>query len=149
MRFRFPLRWTQPQLYDRLDRRGIMIEHCKPLNGKGVRTLPRPVYFQVEWILKDYDRLKELSQQASTADKAEGAVVFYAGDCTGLIPQSVYNEAAAKLAAIDRALLAVPEEYRRGVFDNLAYGIKLPDEACDNTWKKMEEAVYGKFGKRT
>lgn len=116
-----------------------MIEHCKPLNGKGVRTLPRPVYCQIQWILKDYDRLKALSQQASAADKAGDAVVFYAGDCMGLTPQSVIDEANAKLEAIDRALLIVPEEYRNGIFENLAHKRILPDEASDNTWKKWKK----------
>lgn len=115
-----------------------MKEHCKPLNGKSVRTLPRPVYSQIEWILRDYDRLKELSQQASAAEEAEDAIVFYAAECMGLTPQSVIDEAASKLAAIDRALLVLPEEYRKGVFENMAYKRRLPDEASENTWKKWK-----------
>lgn len=116
-----------------------MIEHCKPLNGKGARTLPRPVYCQVQWILKDYDRLKALSHQSSVADEPGDAAVFYAGDYMGLTPQSVIDEANAKLKAIDRALLAIPEEYRDGVFNNLAHNTILPDDACDNTWKKWKK----------
>lgn len=115
-----------------------MKEHCKPLNGKSVRTLPRPVYSQVGWILRDYDRLKELSQQASAAEEAGDAIVFYATDCIGLTPQSVIDEAASKVAAIERTLLVIPEEYRQGIFDNMAYRRRLPDEASENTWKKWK-----------
>ena len=106
------------------------------VNGNKTRTLPRAVYYQVVWLLSDYDRLKKLVDEAAFAG-AE-TIVFYAGESEGLMPQSVVDEAARKLAAIDRAVKALPEEYRMPILLYYAREERLPDEAADNTWKKWK-----------
>ena len=109
--------------------------------GTAEKILPRPVFFQVEWILKDYDRLKEIVTNASVANMAEGAVVFYADNNSGLLSRSVIEEAMFKVDVIERSLNIVPEEYREAIFDNLVRKTGFPDTAADNTWKKWKH-VY-------
>ena len=108
------------------------------LNGNGNVTLPRAVYHQCEWILKDYDRLAELAARAQ--DTADGEIVFYAGDSAGLIPQSVVDEAELKIHSIESALEQLPEEYREAIFEYYVHETRLPDEASENTWKRWKRA---------
>ena len=107
------------------------------VNGNNTRTLPRPVYHQCLWILKDYNRLKDLVAGAES-DSADGSVVFYAGDMAGLTPKSVLDEAKLRTDAMEHSLNAIPEEYREGIFNYFVNDARLPDEASDNTWKKWK-----------
>ena len=108
------------------------------LNGNHNRTMPKAVRFQCEWILKDYDRLKGLAANASLVTETEDAVVFYADDCAGLVPQAVAVEAAKKIDAIKRALNEIPREYRKAILEYYTHGVELPDYAASNTWKKWK-----------
>lgn len=108
------------------------------INGNRNRIMPKAVRFQCEWILKDYDRLKGLASNASLFSETEDAVVFYADDCSGLIPQAVAVEAGNKIDAIMRSLDAIPEEYRREILEYFTHGAELPDYASHNTWKKWK-----------
>lgn len=108
------------------------------LNGNGNGTLPRAVYHQCEWILKDYDRLVQLVARAPDVAAADNELVFYAGDSAGLTPKSVIDEAEFKIRSIENALMRLPEEYREAVFEYYVHNSRLPDEAAENTWKKWK-----------
>lgn len=110
------------------------------INGNGNVTLPRAVYHQCEWILKDYERLAELVARGKATEAPDDAVVFYAGDSAGLIPQSVVAEAESKILSIESALNKLPEEYREAIFEYYVHETRLPDEASENTWKRWKRA---------
>lgn len=113
---------------------------CVSLNGKGNVTLPRAVYHQCEWILRDYDRLVQMVARVPQIDASANEVVFFAGDSAGLTPKSVIDEAESKIRSIENALETLPEEYREAVFEYYVHGNRLPDEAAENTWKKWKRA---------
>lgn len=108
------------------------------INGNGNGTLPRAVYHQCEWILRDYDRLVQVVARTPDIDAAENEIVFYAGDSAGLTPKSVIDEAKFKIRSIECALESLPEEYREAVFEYYVHERRLPDEAAENTWKKWK-----------
>lgn len=116
-----------------------MDRYVTVVNKNKKKSLPRAVFYQCEWILKDYDRLRELVDSASAAEPAEGAIVFYASDEVRLMSAEVVDEAQLKLDAIDAALSEIPEDYRRDVLDYYAHDIALPEIASDNTWKKWKK----------
>ena len=107
------------------------------INGKQNMSLPRAVYNQCVWVMKDYDRLLELAEME--ADSDDGSVVFYANEGSGLMPEAVVSEAKAKIEAINRALSEVPEVFRLAVFEFFAHNTKMPDDAAVNTWKKWKK----------
>lgn len=111
---------------------------CVALNGKDNGTLPRTVYHQCEWILRDYDRLLQVVARVPDIDASEKELVFFAGDSAGLTPKSVIDEAEFKIRSIENALEAMPEEYREAVFEYYVHQTRLPDEASENTWKKWK-----------
>ncbi|MBQ0040868.1 MAG: hypothetical protein KBS56_02440 [Clostridiales bacterium] len=117
------------------------------LNGNGNVTLPRAVYHQCEWILKDYDRLAQLIARAQDAEASDDVVVFYTGDSAGLIPQSVVAEAEFKIRSIENALEQLPEEYREAIFEYYVHETRLPDEASENTWKRWKRAFIEAFAR--
>ena len=111
------------------------MNYFNKLNGNKT-AVPEAVLRQCMWIMKDYDRLSELVGTCEQVPSAESEIVFYADDNAGLKPQSVVDEAKAKMQAIERALGELPEEYRLAIFEYYAHGVELPDEASNNTWKK-------------
>ena len=109
------------------------------LNGQANNAIPRAVFFQCTWLMKDYDRLRDLAMKAPEAESPEGAIVFYAIDSRRLTPESVITEARNRVKAVDRAMLELPEEYREAVFEYFAHEKRLPDEASKNTWFKWKQ----------
>lgn len=98
--------------------------------------LPRAVYYQALYAVRDYDRLHAeyndiMHASASPAD----------GMPRGSNPGRPVEDKAirlehihGKLVAIDRALDSIPPEYRRGVMDNVRYQSPYPYIACYRTW---------------
>lgn len=82
----------------------------------GEETLPKPVYYQCIWTVRDIDRLKLI--------------------------ESSDEYARRRLSAIYEALEVVPEEYRDDLLESIAYyGEGYRDNAHENTWKHWKK-VY-------
>lgn len=98
-------------------------------------TLPKNVYYQALYAVRDYARLRneynEMLYRSSTPDGQPHSTM--PGDPTGRLAVRI-SELSDKLTAIDRALHMIPEEYRRGVADNVMYGCRYPYTACMKTW---------------
>ncbi len=82
-------------------------------------ALPREVYYQCLWLVRDVERLKKLSKSANKT--------------------SIGKASAKRVKAIKKALEALPEEYRQAVADNIISGVPFPDIAHDNTWRKWKK----------
>ena len=80
-------------------------------------VLPRPVYYQCIWIVRDMDRMRQLIQ-----NRPESAALC-----------------REKLAAIDAALSFIPHEYRDGIITNIVDKRAFGDGANINTWKKWKQ----------
>lgn len=102
--------------------------------------LPREVYYQCIWTVRDLPRLRELRAQARDGEGfGEDEIVMYVDDSNRVIPQSVVLEARRKIECIERALSDVPEEYREMILANIVEGRAFGDQAHDNTWKKWKK----------
>lgn len=103
--------------------------------------LPRAVYHQVLWKIRDYYRLKE---------EAAALLELSAVSMDGMPKSSTQNpdkigEVVSKreqllhdVACIDRSLKAIPQEYRKGVWDNIQYGAAFPLDADRTTYSRRK-----------
>ena len=92
--------------------------------------VPKPVYYQCVWILKDIERLKRLEAVDNYRSSNDEFVVFV--DEEEVIRNAeVLYQARFKLECIRRALLAVPEDYRQRTIDSIVYGLSFEDMEAD------------------
>ncbi len=100
--------------------------------------LPKAVYYQALYAVRDYDRLCEeyrdiLNGSAPSADgQPRGTKI---GDPTEQKAERLL-EVSEKLDAIERALNQLPEEYRMIVFNNVRYQRPYPYTAGVSTWSR-------------
>jgi len=100
--------------------------------------VPKPVYYQCVWILKDIERLKRLEAVDNYRSSNDEFVVFV--DEEEVIRNAeVLYQARFKLECIRRALLAVPEDYRQRTIDSIVYGLSFGDMAHENTWRRWRQ----------
>ena len=102
-------------------------------------VLPRPVYQECVWIVKDKARLEEIvGKQTDMSNIAEGDYVLFEDNSLRPLPQEVIDNAAFRLRCIQAAIEDVPEEYREGVIDCIVSNGSYRDEAHENTWKRWK-----------
>lgn len=109
---------------------------------KGKYILPTPVYHVVLWQIRDYYRLKEtadsiLEESAPPSDGMPHGTPS---------PDGVLNKAARRLELlkivemIDDEMQEIPQEYRRGVWNNILYRTSFPHDA--------DRSTYGRYKSR-
>ncbi|MCQ4637138.1 hypothetical protein NE619_10410 [Anaerovorax odorimutans] len=110
---------------------------------KSKYQLPRAVRMQVIWLVRDYERMKL---------EYDNAIWTGCGPMDGLprgnrIGNPTERDAlkridlSKRIEAIEQALNTVPEEYRKGVWDNLVDRAKYPIDAGSATYARHK----GKF----
>lgn len=97
--------------------------------------VPKPVYYQCFWTVKDIDRLKRLEAISNYTGKAD-ELVFFVDDEEVIRNAEVLTQAAWKLDCIRKAIRKVPKEYRQATIDNIVYNLPFSDIAHENTWRK-------------
>lgn len=112
-------------------------------------VLPEAVYRQALWAVKDLARLKarlevleeEIDQVCTPVlDELAGGSSGKVCDMTGHRAGELAN-LSLRIAAIETAAMELPEKYRDGVINKLAYGVPYGDEYHLNTWKHWQQ-VY-------
>ena len=107
---------------------------------KTVKHLPREVYYQCIWIIKDMERLEKLTMRLKSSEMFDSdEIVFYMDDMDTVQPVNVLEAAAEKMRCIKAALDTIPEEYRQPILDNIIHMTACGDGACLNTWKKWKQ----------
>ena len=104
--------------------------------------LPANVYRQAKYAVRDYDRLKaEYNELLLPSVTGEGGG-------HGSTPGNPTENSAMRraqlsdrLTAIDRAVAQIPEEYRRGLLDNIMYGAACPYSAGIATWSRQRRKL--------
>ena len=98
--------------------------------------LPKEVYMKTLWHIRDYPRLKE-----ECATLFAGAPIMdgqpkgnMPGDPTGQIAIR-YAELSSGIKAVEKALEAIPQEYRKGLLANIIDRVPYPVYACPDTWR--------------
>lgn len=109
--------------------------------------LPDTVYRQAVWAVKDLPRMKEElakleesldSLPSMVCEQPRGGGGGYA-DLTAVRASQIAN-LSMRIHTIEESLKYVPEKYRNGIINKLAYGEAFPDFSHLNTWKKWQQA---------
>lgn len=101
-------------------------------------SLPKAVYYQALYAVRDYDRLRAEYDDILHASAAPpDGLPHGSGSGQPVADKAIrLNAISTKLMAIERALNGIPPEYRRGVLDNVRYGAPYPYTASYPTWSR-------------
>jgi len=115
----------------------------------GEYTLPHNVYMMMNFLIRDYDRLKEQYE----SDIAYKPPVLDGTPGGNAITKPVENVTMAllnkhkELHAIETALEIIPEEYRRPVLLNITARRRYPPHAAISTYSRYKQAFIYKVAK--
>lgn len=105
--------------------------------------LPRAVYHQTIWRIRDYYRLKcEADYLLSTsAVNTENESVQNSQISDPVATKAIRREKLLEdVCTVDRALKEIPPEYRKGVWENIMFGKAYPLDA--------DRSTYGRYKSR-
>ena len=108
--------------------------------------VPKAVYYQCIWLIKDIERLKRI-EAVSRVPKYEDELVFFVDDEDVVLDETVVRLAREKLKCIRRALQMLPEEYRQSTLDCIVLGIPFADTAHYNTWRRWRQIFICELAK--
>ena len=120
--------------------------------------LPHNVYMQCLYAIRDYDRLKKEIDDIihSSPDRYTTYLDTINGEATecrayitpGSVAGDPTQDKAIRIEAInercrsvERALARIPAEYRKGVLDNIMYGVGYPNDADPETYRRWRRRV--------
>ena len=89
------------------------------------------------YLVRDYNRLKE--EYANIIHEMPHNDGMPKGNMTGdpTLEKVLKTESISReVGAVEQALYQVPQEYRKGVFDNICYGDKFPIIAGEATYRR-------------
>lgn len=96
--------------------------------------LPHNLYMRMLYLVRDYERIKsERSDILHSSPAHDGQLHTGLGNPTeikGIKLAMLDNECSA----VEKALKDIPEEYRKGIMDNICYGAPYPYTAHRNTY---------------
>ena len=115
------------------------------MSNKKLRV-PKAVYYQCIWIIKDLDRLRRL-EAAGNYGHTEKEFVFFVDDEEIVRDSGVLTQARFKLDCVRDAMTLVPPEYRQKTIDSIIYGIPFDDMAHENTWRKWRQFFIRELAK--
>lgn len=120
-------------------------EYQRQKNNKYI--LPTAVYNHTIWQIRDYRRLKEALEAIPQESPAPPDGMPKAQYATG---DPVYAKVAKMetirhvVDAIEEELKAIPQEYRRGVWESIQERKRFPDDADRTTYGRYKSRfVYG------
>lgn len=121
----------------------------KTIETMNKKSLTREVYYQCIWIIKDRPRLEFLVTALDCSRNAEaGEFILRADRYGGILREEVMEEAEFKLECIEKAIEAVPEDYRDGILANIVEMRAFGDEAHPNTWKRWKRVFIYELARR-
>lgn len=111
--------------------------------------MPKEVYYQCIWMIRDIDRLEELALNKYLFENCSNSeVAFIADDTQDLISVEIIKEAVRRLECIHDALDTIPEEYRKDIIDIIKkVRPYYPDTAHENTWNKWKHCFIYRLAK--
>ena len=103
---------------------------------KGKYTLPGTVYMKTVYQIRDYYRLKDRIADVIEGSPDPGEVHVSGGKQVSVTEQKAIKISGDSqiVAAIEDALLTVPDEYRDGVWKNIMIGCPYPSDAARSTY---------------
>ena len=108
--------------------------------------IPKAVYYQCIWLIKDMDRLRRLEAVGNYIDEDDG-LVFFVDDNNIIRNAEVIDQAVWKLECVRKALEEVPPEYRQSTLDCITYNVPFGDMAHENTWRRWRQIFIRELAK--
>jgi hypothetical protein len=111
--------------------------------------LPPNLYRQILYLIKDYDRIRNLwSEEPYAVPNTDGQPQETdIGDHNfSRTHQRLRLEEDIK--AIEQSLLEIPKEYQDGVSNHLKYGVLFPDCGDRKTWYKYQSMYIYQIAKQ-
>ena len=101
--------------------------------------LPKAVYHQTLWFIRDYQRMKErLDEMLVESSSADG---MPRGSATGdptMARVMKRENLLKKTLVIENAMAKIPEEYRKGVWNSVMYNKAYPLDADRTTYARYK-----------
>ncbi|MBQ3370813.1 MAG: hypothetical protein IJG48_07355 [Mogibacterium sp.] len=113
---------------------------------KNKYSVPKEVYYQCVWLIKDMDRLRKLEAVSNYA-AGEDELVFFVDDEEVIKDPEVLERAKWRLNCIRRAVIKIPAEYRQSTLDCISYNVPYGDMAHENTWRKWRQVLIWELAK--
>lgn len=102
--------------------------------------LGRTVYNKTIWRIRDYNRLRDVAKsilEASPDPRQPNSKTNKISDVVGDIVAK-REKYIKEIDIIDKCLLGIPEEYRKGVWNNIMYREPYPRFADRNTYGRWK-----------
>lgn len=118
----------------------------KEYQPKSKYSLPDSVYHRTVWLIRDYDRLKEMREEIlySSPPPPDGQPGCR-GESDSTADKAIQiADVSRECEAIEQAMICIPEEYRKGVVNNVMHRIRYPDTAHYRTWAKYRSRFIKK-----
>ena len=109
--------------------------------------LPKAVYYQCLWTVKDIDRLHRLEAMYNHK-KHENEIVLYEDENCRVMNEEVMRQAVWKLSCIKEALGAIPQEYRIETIEGIVDGVIPVGVAHENTWKRWRKVFINELARK-
>lgn len=102
--------------------------------------LPHALYMHVVWLIRDYDRMREEHESSLEKSPAPPDGQPRSGSNVDSTQQKALTRVNlwTKIEAIDQALNTLPDEYRQGVWNNVVYRVRYPDDAEPRTYRRYK-----------
>lgn len=102
--------------------------------------LPRTVYHQTLWRIRDYYRLKELADNLIECKSGEIDGMPKATGISDKVGNAVVKRERfiSDVSCINIELKHIPEEYRNGVWNNIQFGQPYPKDADRTTYGRYK-----------
>lgn len=115
--------------------------------GKAQYSLPREAYMSTVWLIRDYKRHKMILEDKIGLSAVAGDGMPHGtgtSDPTFRRAADIYDSYSYKVvAAVDEAILYVPEDMRQGVLDSVMKRRPYPDVPSTRTWgREKAKFVY-------
>ena len=115
-----------------------MKEYQRKKNNKYM--LPHTVYQSTIWLIRDYYRQKQEMDEIllESPPPPDGMPSGHALSNEPAAKAQRRAQNFKKTTAIENGLLSIPEEYRSGVWNNVQYGKRYPDDADRHTYGRYK-----------
>ncbi|HIT19215.1 MAG TPA: hypothetical protein IAB57_06345 [Candidatus Fimivivens faecavium] len=105
-------------------------------------SLPHNLYMRVLYQIRDYDRMKEERMEILYSTTARDGLPRGNGVRSDTEIRAIrLVKVEENCKAVELALGQIPEEYRKGVIDNICEGAPFPLDASYSTYKRQRQRM--------
>lgn len=116
---------------------------------KGKYSIPQNVYLRTLYLIRDYERMRELYTEILYSSPLPPDGQPGSGKTSDETVKKVLQREtlARECRAVEQAILCIPEEYRSGVINNIMYRTPYPDTAGYATWSRHRQDLIRNVAK--